>query len=845
MKLPGWLQRLTVGFFAGIAALSMAAGVRADLGKAEKDYRIGDYENVAKAATAAIEDKEREEQWRVLLVRSLMNLGRYPEAEEAARAALRRYYYSVSMRILAYDAFQYAGKADDAARMLQEINELGSNRRFGYRDAETQVALGKGAILLGADPKLVLDNFYEPAKKQAKLREAWLAAGQLALDKGDYSLASRQFESGLKEFPDDPDLLWGLAAAFAPSDRMEMLVRLEKALEINKNHTPSLLLLAEHSIDSEDYKQSAELLDRVRKINPHEPKASAFKALLHLLKNENDSAEQSRLAGLKYWTNNAAVDYWIGLKLSHKYRFKEGAERQRQALRFNPDYLPARLQLANDLLRLGNEEQGWQLASQVHEKDAYDVGAYNLVTLSDKIKRFETLTNEHFVLRMDPAEKAVYGKDLLELLEQARTNLCAKYGLTNHGTILVEIFPEQKDFAVRTFGMPGGENYLGVCFGNVITANSPAAQAHSPSNWKAMIWHEFCHVVTLHLTENKMPRWLSEGISVFEERNADPSWGEQINPEYRQMILDGEMAAITNLTSLFMSPKSGLHLQFAYYQSSLVVEYLVREKGIEPLKQLLRDLGRGVPLNDALANAYGDLDRLEKTFLTFAREKAREMGPDLFFKKKSGQLDLARAKAPAINSMPQEENFYALKEKAAQAMEQKKWEEAIPHLQKILQTYPAETGNGSARMLLAECYRELDRGEEERKLLAELSLLDADALPVYLRLIELDARAEKWDSVSRQFERAFAVNPFLPQIYTAAATAAEKTGNKDRALDLHRKHLAQEPLDRAETHYSIARLLAAENREQARFHLLNALEESPRFRKALELLQQVTLQEAN
>ena len=43
--------------------------------------------------------------------------------------------------------------------------------------------------------------------------------------------------------------------------------------------------------------------------------------------------------------------------------------------------------------------------------------------------------------------------------------------------VLVEIFPDQKDFGVRTFGMPDNPGFLGVCFGHVITANSPASAA--------------------------------------------------------------------------------------------------------------------------------------------------------------------------------------------------------------------------------------------------------------------------------------------------------------------------------------------------------------------------------
>ena len=40
--------------------------------------------------------------------------------------------------------------------------------------------------------------------------------------------------------------------------------------------------------------------------------------------------------------------------------------------------------------------------------------------------------------------------------------------------MIVEIFPQRKEFAVRTFGLPGADGLLGVCFGRVITANSPA-----------------------------------------------------------------------------------------------------------------------------------------------------------------------------------------------------------------------------------------------------------------------------------------------------------------------------------------------------------------------------------
>ncbi len=89
-----------------------------------------------------------------------------------------------------------------------------------------------------------------------------------------------------------------------------------------------------------------------------------------------------------------------------------------------------------------------------------------------------------------------------------------------------------------------------------------------------------------------MPRWLSEGISVYEEQQRDPIWGQRMTPQYRQMILTGEMTPVGKLSTAFMSPPSPMHLQFAYYQSSLVVEFLVERFGFEVIKAILADLGQ-------------------------------------------------------------------------------------------------------------------------------------------------------------------------------------------------------------------------------------------------------------
>src|SRR5206468_10985072 len=135
--------------------------------------------------------------------------------------------------------------------------------------------------------------------------------------------------------------------------------------------------------------------------------------------------------------------------------------------------------------------------------------------------------------------------------------------------------------------------------------------------------HEFCHVVTLQMTRNKMPRWLSEGISVYEELQANPIWGQRMTPQYREMILGKDFTPLSKLSAAFLTPKSDLHMQFAYYESALVVDYLIRSFGLDALKSVLSDLASGTEINKALAaHTLDDIEKLEKDFETFARAKA-------------------------------------------------------------------------------------------------------------------------------------------------------------------------------------------------------------------------------
>jgi tetratricopeptide (TPR) repeat protein len=819
-----------------VTTLAVAA---ADLSTARQEFIGGRYAKCIALCEEAIEEREYEEEWRALLVRSLAAVGKYEQAGTVLSNALDRYSWSIPMRMLAYDVLRYTDTTASAEALEQVTILLNARSDMRFRDAATVVAIGRAALLLGADPRRVLDGVYEPARKaNPEFRDVYLAMGELAMEKHDFDLAAKQFSAGLKKFAKDPDLQFGLARAFQSGDRREMLKNAAGALEQNTNHVGAMLLIADHLVDGEEYEEAETLLERALEVNPWHPEAWAYRSVLAHLRSDPSGEEDARKKALRFWKTNPRVDYLIGQNLSQKYRFAEGAAYQRRALEFDPNFAAAKVQLAEDLLRLGDEAEGWRLAAEAHRQDEYDVTSFNLITLKDKLARFTTLTNADFIVRMGTNEAPIYGEQVLALLSRARSNLVEKYGAKLARPTIVEIFPEQKDFGVRTFGIPDNPGFLGVCFGVVVTANSPASQTANPANWEAVLWHEFTHVVTLQMTRNKMPRWLSEGISVFEELQANPTWGQRMTARYREMMLGEDFTPIGELSSAFLAPKTPMHLQFAYYQSALAVEFIVKNYGFEAVKKILHDLGEGKEINKVIESHTAPMDDLEEKFAEFAQGRARALAPGLDFTKPT-PAELRSTNWVAENPT----NFYALQRKAFDAVMQRNWSNALPPLETLTKLYPDQSGEDSGWALLARAYRGLNQTNAERDALLKWASIDSDAVDAYSRLAELGMSAGDLEIVYENARRSLAVNPLLPQPHRHLAVAAEKLGHDGEAIGANRTLLRLDPPDPADVHFRLARLLHKKGDAEARREVLKALEEAPRFRDAHKLLRELQKQE--
>ncbi|MEY5027179.1 MAG: hypothetical protein RLZZ244_2707, partial [Verrucomicrobiota bacterium] len=757
---------------------------------------------------------------------ALLALNREKEALELAAKVSKTLPRSFVGASLLFHQAQLQGRTQAARALAKERLALPDAAGYGWgRTPLDWVLLGQLQLAAGADAKSVLQTCFERAlKDDPACEEAFEAIAELALAKGDAELAATKAREGLRKSPSNPRLHALLGEALEWSDRTEALASWQRALEIHPDEPSALCALAEHAFRLENAPHFDALL---AKLPQGHPGAKALQLANALCRSDTPRATALRSQAAAA----PEILHRAGALLSARYRFEEGAALQREALASDPAHLPAKKALADDLLRLGSAAEAWPLIEEIHQKDGYDVAAFNLLELKDRIAHFTKLESPHFEVWMSPKEAPVYGERVCQLLERAHDSLQKRYRFALLGRTRVEIFPDQKDFAVRTFGVPGGDGFLGVCFGRVITAPSPDAPRAKGHSWEATLWHEFTHTVTLTMTRNRMPRWLSEGISVYEEQQANPAWGRRFHPRYVPRLLGKGLTPLESMADAFRSGDPA-DLDFAYLQAGLWIEWLVQQKGLPTLQSVLREIGEGRDCLQSLLKHYGPLPQLNQNFAQFAAQWARSLAGTFAWKSAPAPPN-ANTPSPTTDSAPTYEESLA---EARKAVQSRKADRAQSLLEELVQRAPAVAHEDGAYSLLAKVYRSQYAPDKELALWEKALSHNADLAEAYERLPLLYTQLELWPGLADFSQRMLGVHPMSLANLEALWKSNAALGLPAPAADACKRALVLDPANAPRWNARIGLLLEHSDPAAAKTHLLLALESNPRDRAALQAL---------
>ena len=688
------------------------------------------------------------------------------------------------------------------------------------------LALGIAYRVLGrrtpAQFKDALAALDRAAQADSNLIEAHLRLGELFLAKYNAPDAKAAFATALRRDPDNGRAVLGQArvAQFEGNPvAFSLALRLVKA-------APGLaggpILLARTELDAESLDSADAMAGRAVGLDSLALEAWSIRATVALLRRDSAAYHQIE-AGVAVRHRRPALFYAeVAEALARQRQYAEAAVIARRGVALDADDPSALTALGTNLLRLGQIDSGRAGIDRAFARDPYNLWNKNTLDLLDALAGYRTVGSGRFVFVAAPDEADLLALYLGPLLERAYDSLAARYHYRPPTPIRIELYRRHADFSVRTVGL-AGLGALGVSFGSVLAMDAPSARPVGEFNWGSTAWHELTHAFTLGASGHRVPRWLTEGLSVLEERRAREGWGAGPTRAFVAAWKGGRLNPVTRMNDGFVRPRGQADVIFAYYQASLLCEYVERSHGPEAILRMLAAFRDGASNDAAITAGVGmPVAELDRRFSEWMKTRF---------------TDAAKGVGIIQDSTAAPGEIDQLLERAATLKQQGQSDGAIPLLERADRLFPDMADPDSPPWALAQLYDQKGQSAKAIEYLKRAVRLNESQYQASRRLGQLSAAAGDWGESLAAFDRAIFIHPYDPALHQEAAGAAVAAGDRARVIVERKAVVALHPTDRAEAWYQLAVAYRdAGDRESARREVLRALEEAPSFEKAQTLL---------
>jgi tetratricopeptide (TPR) repeat protein len=681
---------------------------------------------------------------------------------------------------------------------------------------------------------------------------------------GNVVAASDYFQEAFDSYPEDPRvrLRWGRLFAATNAAVEEVATLYREALDIDAAYAPAILAMAELAAGRFD-SQAREWVDEVLGLDPDAIGAHLLLARMELEVGNIELAETSLDRAfelteatahppLEVYALRASADLlrsdfesqWIDRALEYNpsygdayaipayffvitRRYREAMDFYERAVSLQPDLYAAHVELGVNLLRDNRIAEALRHLEIARDgQDGFiSLKTRNTGILIDSLAENFTVSTYDaeteprgggagVILRLHNDETGVLTPYVLDLINESIETFGGRYGFTLEEPVIAELYPVAADFSVRTAGLPG-IGLLGVTFGYLVAMNSPSQAGSGQFHWGTTLWHEIAHVFTLEATDHLVPRWFSEGVSVYEEWATGPLPGRHIPVHVLQAMSEDRFLPIADLDEGFIRPTYENQVIVSYMQAGLICEFIAASFGQRALQAMLERFRAGdetrAAIEAALAITPEEFDDL------FADRVAAEFDPVL------GNLE-------AWNEAQTE-----LREHAAAG----NWEGVLASAGQAVALMPDYVDEGSPYIALARAERELGDEGAARATLERywrLGGYDPAALTRLARgLIDDGNDATAIDVL----EALLLVTPLDESVHADLGDLLLEQRPAD-ALTEFTALAALKPHDQASVNLRLAKAhRALGDTDKATEYLLYALEIAPHYREAQQLLLEI------
>ncbi len=683
---------------------------------------------------------------------------------------------------------------------------------------------------------------------------------------GDVRSANSFFQAALKEYPADAALRTRWGELFLATHSNPQAVRLfQEALEIDADYAPAKIGLAKIAAGQFEEKTREWALAVIEETPEQALEAHLLLARAALEDGAIDAgdealdealelAEEHDLSPLQIYALKSAVDLLRGTTASpwtqralaqnprygdayaipaHFYvitrRYREAIALLTKAVEIEPDLYAAHADLGINLLRENKLADAQRHLAIAYEGDPFSAPIVNTLRLIDSFDNFvvtehparptapgsNAAHNPGVIMRLHKDESAVLGLYVKELVDRTIETYSKRYGFTLKEPVIVELYPDHDDFAVRIAGLPG-IGLLGVTFGYLVAMDSPTGRADASFHWGTTLWHEMAHVFTLEATNHLVPRWFSEGVSVYEEWSTGPLPGRHIPVPVLAAIKEDKFLPIAELDRGFIRPTYQAQVIVSYMQAGLICEYIAGHFGQKALEGMLDGFAAGKDTAEVVTAVLGiSPAKFDEDFTAYVE---RELGPTI------AQLDSWQAKQGEVG----------------EAVEAQDWRLVVAKAAESVTLNPDYVDEGSAYLVKARAHIDLGETALSTDTLLEYRRRGGHDPEALFTLARALTTAGRNDEAIDAYKDLLMVAPLRSGVHLEFGDLLSSAGRSSEALLEYQALLAMNPQDLADAHYRLAKTyVALEDRAKGREHLLYALEIAPHYREAQQLLLEV------
>ncbi len=205
-------------------------------------------------------------------------------------------------------------------------------------------------------------------------------------------------------------------------------------------------------------------------------------------------------------------------------------------------------------------------------------------------KDFTKRETYYFTIKYEGEENRQLGDRVLDIMNQAYSDVSGDLGYYPNEPINVILYTRRQ--FVDLTGAPSWSG--GVFDGNI---RIPVGGNNiDPTTLAAVLHHEYTHAVVHMMVGHALPTWLDEGIAEYEEH-----WARKSKVRLRTDAL----LPLSSLSGSFMGIGDSAGAEQAYAESLSAVSFYIDRFGMYSLTRLLRLMGEGKGLSDAMEVAAG------------------------------------------------------------------------------------------------------------------------------------------------------------------------------------------------------------------------------------------------